>query len=229
MSKIIYALDFETSTNPGDGLNPTNPLTSITSAAIFFGPLDANDTSVPTGAFAFDDPVEERLLLTVRDFFQSPWTKPGTIVTWNGASFDIAFLITRAAMHNIPLFQFQAVVHPDRKPKYGALKGHTGGYALNWGKHTHADIWTAYNDIAANAGIKAGLKPVAELLGLNPVKVDASNMESLTIRERMDYNTSDVQVTYQLATMLADLYEEGVVPHEFSHYEDSNLIQQEAA
>ena len=227
MIDVIYALDFETNTKPpGDGLDPTNPATFITSAAVYYGPL-LPDSDEPEGIISFVDPIETRLLITLRDFFESPWTKPGAIVTWNGAAFDIPFLISRAERCQVPLFQFDARVTEERKPKYKALKGHLVGYAFQWKKHTHADIWTAFNEIAANAGIKAGLKPVSEYLGLNPIKVDASKMELLTLLENAAYNSSDVHVTFKLAQMMDAFYDEGTINYPVEHYLESNLFWKE--
>ncbi len=224
---IIYSLDFETNTEQGDGLNPMNPLTSITSAAVRFGPLDP-EGSGPEGAISFDDSCEQRLLLGVRNFFESPWTEPGCIVTWNGAAFDIPFFISRTQRHNIPLFKFEARVSDQRKPKYKALNGHEGGYILRWGGHTHADIWPAFMEFQKAAGISGKLKDTAEHLGFEPIRVDASKMQYLTVPERMAYNVSDVEVTYEIARMMEYLHETGDIPAALPHYFDRPLFEEAA-
>lgn len=198
----IYALDLETCTNPGDGLDPTNPLTRITSAAIFFGPAKGVDG--PEGSVVFDDPDEARLLRSLNAWFCDESTEPGLIVTWNGANFDIPFLLTRSAFLGVEL-DLQAQLSELRAPKYGPCRGHAGGYVANWGPHDHADVWPSFIEIANRAGIKTGLKPVANYFGYNPIVVDRQQMESLTVPERCAYNISDVEVTYRLALLADDL------------------------
>ena len=193
---MFYALDLETNTNPGDGLNPTNPLTSITSAAIYFGPR-AKETG-PEGSIVFDDPNEARLLRSLNAFLADRDTEPGLIVTWNGANFDIPFLITRSAFCEVEL-DLTAKVHESRKPKYSACKGHAGGYIANWGGHDHADIWPVFIPVAEKNNMKSGLKPMAKHFGFNPIEVKREEMDKLTVAERLAYNVSDVEVTYRLA------------------------------
>jgi len=199
---MIYALDLETCTNPGDGLDPTNPLTRITSAAIFFGP--AKGFAGAEGSIVFDDPSEARLLRSLNDWLSDPATTPGLIVTWNGANFDIPFLITRSEMHGVEL-DLQAAICEARAPRYSACKGHVGGYAASWGPHDHADIWPAFQEVAKAAGIKSGLKPVANYFGYDPIVVDREKMESLSVPERCAYNISDVECTYRLALLAENL------------------------
>jgi len=193
---VFYALDLETNTNPGDGLDPTNPLTTITSAAVYFGPR-ANETG-PEGSIVFDDPNEARLLRSLNAFFADPDTTPGVIVTWNGANFDIPFLLTRSKFCEVTL-DLTALVHESRKPKYSACKGHSGGYIAAWGDNDHADIWPVFIPVAEKNNMKSGLKPMAKHFGFNPIEVKREEMDKLTVAERLAYNVSDVEVTYRLA------------------------------
>ena len=207
---MLYALDLETDTKDGDGLNPTNPLTRITSAAVFFGHdrdavgVDAEKARGAEGAFVFDDPSEARLLRSLNEWLLDATTVPGLIVTWNGAHFDIPFLLTRATFCGVPL-GLDAQVHPAREAKYPPLTGHLGGYVAAWGPHDHADIMHAFREEAHAAGIRAGLKPVARHYGMAPIEVDRADMEKLSVAERSAYNLSDVEVTYRLALQVADL------------------------
>jgi DNA polymerase elongation subunit (family B) len=199
---MLYALDLETDTLKGDGLNPTNPLTRITSAAICFGPSIEEGAipgvTQPMGSVVFNDPNEARLLRSLDAWLTEEGTERGTIVTWNGANFDIPFLITRAKLHGLTL-GLEAYVSDEREPKYGPCKGHVGGYIASWKGHDHADIWPAFAAHAKKLGIKSGLKPVAESFGYSPIIVDRARMHELSMAELCAYNISDVEVTYHLA------------------------------
>jgi DNA polymerase elongation subunit (family B) len=203
----LYALDIETCTNPGDGLNPTNPLTRITSVSVLYGP-DDKDLS-PTGAVIFDDKNESRLLRSLDAWMTDKDTEPGLIITYNGANFDIPFLLTRSDINDVAL-GISAKVHSARRGPYGVRKGHAGGYIVKWETkttpHDHVDIWLPYIKIAKAAGIKAGLKVIAKHYGYTPIEVDRNEMASLSVAQRAAYNLSDVEVTYELAKRLPDLY-----------------------
>jgi DNA polymerase elongation subunit (family B) len=227
---MLMAWDIETCTNPGDGLDPTNPLTRITSIAVYFGPLNP-ESEEPEGAVAFDDPREDRLIRCFRDFMQDPSTPASILADWNGANFDVPFLVTRAAMHEIPLFKFNAVGVPERKGSYGPCKGHKSGYALQWGKHDHADIWPSYREYAKQMDLRgptgkptSGLKPVAKSFGIEMTEVDREKMELLSVSERASYNISDVFGTFRLAQQLEMLKDDGIVEEDISYYLDSKLF-----
>jgi DNA polymerase elongation subunit (family B) len=170
--------------------------------AIYFGP--SVEGAGPEGVISLDDPKEERLLIAVNDFFMDAETDPGIIVTWNGAGFDGPVYQTRAERyglrHNLRLQPTKL-----RPSKYGPCAGHETEYLLAWGPHDHADICYAYEPIAEAAGISKSLKPVARLMGLNPIEVDRERMELLTVAERTAYNVSDGEMTYRMALMLSNL------------------------
>lgn len=191
----FYALDIETSTNPGDGLDPTNPLTRIISAAIFIGPVEAEST--PRSHAYFDDPDEAKLLEGVDHFFGE--SLPGVILTWNGSNFDIPFFITRSALLGVDL-GLRAEISPSRKPRFRPCKGHKGGYSAAWYAHDHADIWPLFGTITLPDGSRtSALKPLARHYGLHPVEVDRTKMELLTRDELKRYNISDVEITYEMS------------------------------
>ena len=188
---MLYALDLETYTGDGGGLDPTVASTRITSAAIF----------CDDGAVVFDDLDEARLLRALNAWFADPATSSGTIVTWNGANFDLPFLLTRAAHCGVEL-DLRAEVHETRKPKYSTCPGHDGGYVASWGPHDHVDLMYAYRAYADEHGLRCGLKPMARHFGHNPIEVSRTDMEALTVAERCAYNVSDVEVTYHLAARI---------------------------
>ena len=188
---VHYAVDIETWTGDGGGLDPTVESTRITSVAIYSG--DA--------AVVFDDHDEARLLRSLRNWLLDESTEPGIIVTWNGANFDMPFLMTRSALCGVEL-GIHGVTSAERAPKYQACPGHDGGYAVAWGAHDHVDLMYAWREYADAAGIRHGLKPVAQHAGLDPIVVDASHMEALSIAEQCAYNISDVEVTWRLAQMV---------------------------
>jgi DNA polymerase elongation subunit (family B) len=198
---MLYSLDIETYTGEGDGLNPFNPTTRITSASIYYGPESGDG---PEGVFSLDDPNERRLIWSIDDFFASRETPSGTIVTWGGANFDGPFLSTRSMMLGLSI-GLEMMPTNDRPWKYGPCAGHNSGYLISWWGHDHVDVSYSYVDLARKAGVSASLKPVSRLMGLNPIEVDRERMEALTVAERTAYNVSDVEMTYRLALLTPDL------------------------
>lgn len=198
----LYAIDIETDTRDGDGLDPMNPSTRITSVAVCTGNYESSELE---GVIVFDDPCEERLLRTLNGWLNDPRSEPGVLVTWNGANFDLPFLMIRAQMCavGINLTGKASIARPSKYPPHPS----TGpGRVVMWGPHDHADIMYAYQDPALNAG-SWRLKSTARAHGLDPIEVDASRMEDLTVAQRVAYNLSDVEITFLLACKVPRLME----------------------
>lgn len=185
-------LDIETDTSgvtpDGErtGLDPR--YTPILSAALWLG---------STGEF-FDDESEKRLISNINECIMDQVRSFSTLITWNGANFDMPFIKSRSIMNglNIGLRLRDSDLRP---PKYRVCPGYTHGQIAQWGTLDHVDIMYAYKDFALSRGIRQGLKPVARALGFDPIEVDASKMELLSRPELRLYNLSDVRVTSQVA------------------------------
>lgn len=195
----LYALDIETDTDapPGPdgtpgGLDPR--VGAITSIAI-------HSTD---GTVTFDDRDEGRLLRSLEGWLTDPGTTAGSVVTWNGACFDLPYLADRATRHsvNLPIQLIEA--GEARTPKYEALPTHSGGYLARIGRHDHIDIAYAWKTWAEAQQVPWSLKPVAKANGITVIEVDREQVAALTVAERMAYNLSDVVATLGLAVKLGD-------------------------
>jgi len=138
-----------------------------------------------------------------------------TIVTWNGAFFDLPFLYTRRRILSVPpsstLHSFGLHLLPQfgLTPKYDYIGDHTCGYTAVWLReddsdvpHQHLDISFAYRKVAADLGVKHALKPVARALGITVIEVDRERMHLLTPAQRIAYAASDTRATRELAIRL---------------------------
>ena len=197
---MLYGLDIETNTKgrawpPESGLMTNGERKGL-------DPRYTHIISVAVSAeddVFFDDGKEADILRNLNDWFAA--RSPGTIVTWNGANFDIPFLVTRSAKTGVPL-DLRTQVSALRPPKYRICPGHGGGLVAAWGAHDHVDLMYAYKEYAEENGIRQGLKPVTAHLGLNPIEVDATQMELLSKEELRAYNTSDVVVTRKAGELI---------------------------
>ena len=180
-----YALDIETDTSGGGGLDPrTSRILSVAVA----GSCGAS--------LVLDDNDEERLLLTLDMWLiVSP---PGTITTWNGAAFDMPFIEERARRLGNRT-GLVCVDDPSRAPKYAPQGPRPGCVTATWYDHDHDDIAYAWQPYAADHNIGWSLKPVARHRGLNPVEEDREKISELTSAQRCVYNLSDAETTLALA------------------------------
>ena len=192
----IYGLDIETDTTPMDdgtprGLDPAN--TAIVNVAV----------STRQGEIVFRG--EERALLESLDRYVRS-LPAGLVATWNGAVFDLPFLVTRASSHGIEL-GLSLTPSDAIRPKYDPLPGHAGGYLGSWANctpvpHAHLDVAYALREHAASAGVQWSLKPVARHHGLSPIEVDRTAVHQLTPEQQDDYVASDARVTRILTERL---------------------------
>jgi DNA polymerase elongation subunit (family B) len=192
---MLVGFDLETFT---DGTDPTGaPLgldpryTHIISAAVW------TDNSHEF----FVNASERKLLSAVNEFFMDIADKESVVVTWNGANFDLPFVVTRAAANDLKT-GISYVTSPLRPPKYRTCPGFDGGLLASWGGLDHVDIMYPYKAYAEEHDIKYSLKPVTTYLGLDPIEVDATKMQDLSDQELEAYNLSDVRVTHGAALLM---------------------------
>lgn len=197
----IIALDIETETRPCHepakpccsqrGLNPEKSF--ITAASI----SDIEGTTI----FKTSILGESGLLRSLNSSLNK---RSGYLVTWNGSAFDLPFIAERAVVSGVNI---RLELLEDRLIyiKHQPLPGHKSAYRGRWGNLQHVDIQFAYKEIAKDAKIRWGLKPVAKFLGLNPVEVDRLSMHTLTENQLDEYVASDTAMTLELAMMVDDL------------------------
>lgn len=182
-SPPTYGLDIETDTAAG-GLDPA-------AAAIVAVALAGDGW-----CRVFDGPEQQLLTDLDRAIGELP---AGVLVTWNGSRFDLPFLSDRARTSGVSLglrLEEDPRFHSHRDP----LPGHDGGYAAEWYHHSHLDAYQVYRrDVGASLGLPCGLKPLARMVGLQPVEVDRENIHALTPNELADYVASDAVLTRELA------------------------------
>ncbi len=201
----MYALDIETSTDGVNGLDPSE--SHITSVAIYDG----------TDGVVFDGDEAQLLIFLESHVANLP---EGTIVTWNGAAFDLPWLADRYAFHGIPT-TLAVELSDERKPSYDPIPGHKGGYLGQWGVHDHIDVMQQYRMDAKAEGLRYGLKPTARRFGIEVIEVDRENMHLLTREEERAYVLSDVVATHILASRIFDLI--------LNYWSDSRWFTAEAA
>ncbi|MFM7068231.1 MAG: 3'-5' exonuclease, partial [Actinomycetes bacterium] len=122
---------------------------------------------------------------------------PGVIVTWNGATFDLPFLDARAIRLGVAL-HLRLTEDPRMAPsdRRGPLR-HV--YRATWGPHRHLDGYRLYRaDVGRTLGFPCGLKPMARLVGLQPVEVDRAQIHQLSAAELHDYVASDARLAREL-------------------------------
>jgi uncharacterized protein YprB with RNaseH-like and TPR domain len=187
---MLIGFDIETDTSgvcpDGErtGLDPR--YTRIISAAVW--------SDVDREFFA--DEAEQKLLRNINEYFMDVRDKSSTILTWNGSQFDWPSYLTRAQCNGVAT-GISWRISPDRPPKYRTCPGYDGGLVISYGGLDHVDLMYPYKAYAEKHDIKQSLKPVTTHLGLNPIEVDATQMELLSDEELREYNLSDVRVTYE--------------------------------
>ena len=128
----------------------------------------------------------------------------GTIVTWNGASFDglPAHPLRDGWLKLAGMLTM--VLSETRKPSYSPLEGHEGGYLVSAAGWDHIDVMCPWREIGKAEGHSYALKKVARLKGIEVVEVDRERITELPKHELAAYNISDVDATLQLARMLGE-------------------------
>lgn len=207
----VYALDIETDTSGGFGLDPGNG--GITEIAMTI-PVHEDRGVV----FATADGMTEADVLVETDRLLYD-LDPGLLSTWNGAFFDLPFIMTRAEILGVTK-HLHLHAQAGLVPKYDPLPGHVGGYSATWGTrtpmpHQHLDVAAHYKRVSnvlrdrdeANGldykdRFRWSLKPVAEAHGITMISVDRERMHTLAPAERRAYALSDTNGTRLLAAHL---------------------------
>ncbi|MEO7837456.1 MAG: ribonuclease H-like domain-containing protein [Acidimicrobiales bacterium] len=180
-NSLLYGLDIETDTAAG-GLDPR--VARVVAVALSSG---AGET-----VFTGDEPD----VLTALDAHLAA-CPAGVIVTWNGAAFDLPFLVHRARRAGVVLGLLlradPAIVrhHPSSPETPFAYRG-------RWHHHRHLDAYRAYRRLT-DPGTSCGLKAVARSAGLVPIEVDSAAIHELPPALLRRYVASDARVTRQLA------------------------------
>jgi len=178
----IYGLDIETDTTV-NGLDPrVAPVVAVALAT-------SDGTAVFTGA-------ERDLLDRVESTLAT--LEPGVLVTWNGAGFDLPFLVDRARVCGAHL-SLELADDPVLGGRDDPLPGHAGAYRGRWGHHRHLDGYRVYRaDVGPALRLSCGLKTMARFVGLTPVEVDRSAISLLSPAELHDYVASDAELAREL-------------------------------
>jgi DNA polymerase elongation subunit (family B) len=184
-STNVYGLDIETDTAT-DGLDPR--VGRVLCAAI----------SGPGGEIVVAHADEAALLLELDGWLHD--LRPGVLVTWNGAAFDLPYLATRARHHGVAdQLGLRLRVDPDLPLRGDPLPGHEGAYRGAWHGHGHLDAYRLFRaDVGRTFGLSCSLKALAALVGLDPVEVDASQVHLVPTPLLHAYVASDARCTRQL-------------------------------
>ena len=169
----LYGLDIETDTTI-DGLDPT--VAAIVAVAV----STAQEDHVMMGP-------EPEILRQVDALLAA--LRPGIVVTWNGAGFDLPFLAERARRLRIRtgLHLWQ---DPTAEPHV-----HRG----RWYGHDHLDGYRVYRaDVGRSLGLPCGLKPLSRLVGLRPIEVDRASLHLLDRSTIEAYVASDARLARSL-------------------------------
>lgn len=178
----VYGFDIETDTEV-DGFDPHR--SSILAVAI----------ATPFGERAFTGP-EPALLRAVDHALRR--LEPGILATWNGATFDLPFLVDRAATRGVNL-GLVLRADPSIAGRGGGLPGHPVPYRAGWYRHRHLDAYRLYrNDVGVSLGVSCSLKAVARLVGLDPLEVDRELVHQLAPDRLAAYVASDAATTRRL-------------------------------
>jgi len=158
--------------------------------------------------FCIDDDVENVIRMVSEAYIDSLSRSLGHVLfTWNGLFFDLPFLAVRK-FGGVEIFTTSD--DPQIEPKYGwpewaedVTRRKTWNTAM-WRGIPHIDIAPYFREYADAKGIRNSLKPVAESFGIPMISVNAEEMDSLTVDERLAYNASDTRGTLQLVQILID-------------------------
>lgn len=175
----LVGFDIETDTASG-GLDPETAAVVATAVS-----TDSCD-EVFTG--------DEAELLAKTDHFLS--TIPtGYLVTWNGSTFDLPFVARRAELLGIDL-GLELSDDPSRgsrhEPDRRAVRG-------RWHNLVQLDGYVLYRaDVGRSLGLSCGLKPLARLVGMDPVELDREALHLASAEEVDAYVASDARTAAEL-------------------------------
>ena len=177
MDVPLYGLDIETDTEAG-GLDPS--LARILAVAV----------SSTTGDAVFQG--DESSILTRVDAYLAGLA-PGVVVTWNGSTFDIPFIVHRAGLIGLELGL--SAHRDDRLPHRDPIVGLDGVYRATWHGHRHLDGYRLYrSDVGRTLPVSCGLKSISRLVGLSPVEVDVVHLHELRSTDVAAYVASDARM-----------------------------------
>lgn len=178
----LYGLDIETDTTV-DGLD--SRVARIVAVAV------VSDSA----EWVFDDADETALLVAVDRLLES--LPPGVVVTWNGGAFDLPFIAHRAALAGVATGLRLSGL--ERRRRDGEVRTiHRGG----WHQHDHVDAYRVWRvDLPRHFQVSCSLKSVAELAGLDPVRVDVAQLHELAPADVRRYVTSDARLARELAAI----------------------------
>ena len=188
----IVALDIETDTTDGHGLDPTRA--AITEIAMSFDEptLDV----VHAGA-------ERSILLDTQTTIANISSSDSLLVTWNGAAFDLPYIKRRIKDHSgfgLPPKRHRPL---GVARKYPPIEGDSQElYSWTWGGLRHLDIAYGFRDFAERTGTRWSLKPVARAHGIDVIELDRTRMHEYSPAERREYALSDTRATLALAHVL---------------------------
>ncbi len=176
----LYGLDIETDTTV-DGLDPAKA--RVIAVALSSERADH--------VFMGDEP---RILEQLDEHLAG--LDPGILVTWNGAGFDLPFLAERAGRCNtsigLRIWPLQPFTGSDPYPSWPPPPGGFGG---SWGEHRHLDGFRVFRaDVRRTLPVSCGLKPMARLVGLDPVEVDYEQLHDMAPAELAHYVASDARM-----------------------------------
>jgi len=180
-----YGLDIETDTTV-NGLDPTQA--EIVAIALTMPHSSVHDV-VLTGPEAQMLNDLDQLLLEL---------PPGVLVTWNGAAFDLPFLAERARRAGVPM-HLRLAEDPSLDDARRPSRDGRSAYRASWGAHRHLDGYRLYRaDVGRALGLPCGLKPMAKLVGLEPVEVDREQIHQLSAQDLHEYVASDARLAREL-------------------------------
>lgn len=120
---------------------------------------------------------------------------PGLLVTWNGGSFDLPFVARRAELLGVPV-GLQLTDEPRwrsrREPGRPVVRA-------RWHRLVHLDGYRLYRaDVGQGLGLSCGLKPLARLVGMDPVELDREALHLAEPAEVEAYVASDARTAVAL-------------------------------
>lgn len=119
----------------------------------------------------------------------------GYLVTWNGASFDLPFVARRAQLLGLDL---GLELHDDPARGSGRDPGRPGVRG-SWHHLVHLDGYLLYRaDVGVTLGLSCGLKPLARLVGMDPVELDLSRLHLESDEAVSAYVASDARTAVDL-------------------------------
>lgn len=182
MLDFVYGLDIETDTTV-DGLDPA--VAAIVAVGVSTGREDR----------VFDGP-EAQLLLDLDAWLAT--LPAGVLVTWNGSTFDLPFLMDRADRNEVQL-GLQLCADRSIPVRRDPIGDHQHAYRGRWHHHAHLDAYRLYRgDVGPAFSISCALKSIARFVGLPTVEVDVEHLHELPPADVASYVLSDARLARQL-------------------------------